>query len=234
MLTYEQIPGLAGALSDGINAILCAAYLPHIAHRNWAFAKNESISWKEDGVIELLNLVGADKLDPGNYKPGLGAIRAIFAAAAAEFGDEAIRDELLRQLDQEFHPVFETKTKSLKNKGLSTIEQGTALRARLGSFQDWVQMVTQGPPENVKRGPILTGISFPDVLVAKAYSHDGEGLDLVLYPGVKPGDFDLSFERLRRGATYVIAGREIVASESGKATVRLAIDGRTALDLRKR
>lgn len=228
-----QIPGLAGALSDGINSILCAAYLPHIAHRNWAFTKNESISWQEDGTIELLNLVGADKLDPGNYKAGLGAIRAIFAAAAAEFGDEAIRVEMLRQLDEQYHPVFKTRTGALKNRGLSTIEQGTALRARLGAFQDWVEMVTRGPPENVKKGPILTGIAFPDVLVAKAYSHDGVGLDLILYPGASTGEFEINFERLQAGATYNVDGKEIVANKSGEASLQVRLDGRTKLMLER-
>lgn len=179
----------------------------------------------------MLNLVGADKLDPGNYKPGLGAIRAIFAAAAAEFGDDAIRDEMLRQLDEEYHPVFETKTKALKNKGLSTIEQGTALRARLGSFQDWVQMVTQGPSDSVKSGPILTGITFPDVLVAKAYAHD-DWLDMVLYPGVKPGNFSVSFERLNAGMTYDLNGKDIVANKAGEATGQVYIDGRTPVNLK--
>lgn len=179
-----------------------------------------------------MNLVGADKLDPGNYKPGLGAIRALFAAAAAEFGDEAICKEMLRQLDEQYHPVFETKTKALKNKGLSTIEQGTALRGRMGSFQDWVQMVTIGPPENVKSGPILTGISFPDVLVAKAYSHDGEGLDMVFYPGNVPGDFELTFERLHPGVPYVIDGKTIIASKLGAISTNVRIEGRTAVILK--
>lgn len=128
----SQIPGLAGRLSDGVNAILCAAYLPHIAHRNWAFTKNEAMKWTKDGKLEFVDLVGADNLDPGNYKPGIGYMHPVFAAAAAEFGDLKIRDQLLKQLDEEHHPVFTTKTGALKNKGLSTLGQGTALRARLG------------------------------------------------------------------------------------------------------
>jgi Linalool dehydratase/isomerase len=224
-----KIPGLAGALSDGVNAILCAAYLPHIAHRNWAFARNETIKQKEDGKIDLVNLVGVDKLDPGNYKPGEGAIRAIFAAAAAEFGDEAICKELLRQLDEEYHPVFTTSTGALKNKSLSTIEQGTAMRARLGGFQDWVGMVTQGPPENVRKGPLLDNAPFPDVLVAKAYSHDGDSLDLVLYPGKESGRFELGFSHLRPGQTYDLGGKQVVASKAGDATFDVLIEGRTAL-----
>lgn len=79
-----------------------------------------------------MNLVGADKLDPGNYKPGEGSTRAIFAAAAAEFGDKKISEQLLKELDEVYHPVFTTKTGSLKNKGLSSLEQGTAMKARLG------------------------------------------------------------------------------------------------------
>lgn len=138
---------------------------------------------------------------------------------------------MLRQLDEHYHPVFKTKTGSLKNKGLSTIEQGTAMRGRMSGFQDWVQMITQGPPENVKRGPILTGLPFPDVLVAKAYSHDGEGMDIVLYPGKAAGVFQLQFERLQSGRTYSLSGQSAVASKSGEATFEVKIDGRTALML---
>jgi hypothetical protein len=176
--------------------------------------------------------VGADKIDPGNYRAGEGAMRALFAAAAAEFGDEAIKTEMLRQLDEEFFPATETATGSLKNKGLSTIEQGTAFRGRISAFQDWVAMITKGQPENVKKGPVLDEVPFPEVLVAKAYSHDGQGLDLVLYPGKAAGSFKLSFTRLRPGATYTLAGKQMKASQNGTATVEVAVNGRTALELK--
>jgi Linalool dehydratase/isomerase len=184
-----------------------------------------------NGTIDLVNLVGADKLDPGNYKPGLGAIRALFAATAAEFGDEPLRKEMLRQLDEEHHPVFETKTGALKNKGLSTIEQGAAMRGRLSGFQDWVGLVKEGPPENVLRGPILENVAFPNVLVAKCYSHDGDSLDLVVYPGKEAGDFELGFTRLRPGETYTLAGKSVVAGKTGEASFRVAVDGRTEMKL---
>lgn len=71
-------------------------------------------------------------MDPGNYKPGEGFTRAVFAAAAAEYGNDKVRYQLLKELDEQYNPVFETKTKSLKNKGLSTIAQGNAMKARLG------------------------------------------------------------------------------------------------------
>jgi hypothetical protein len=214
-----------------VNSVLCASVLPHIAHRNWAFAKEETMKWKEDGTLDLLDLVGADKLDPGNYKAGLGPIRALFASASAEFGDERIKKEMLRQLDEEYHPVFRTKTGALKNKGLSTIEQGTTLRARMCGFQDWVQLITKGPPEITKKGPLLSKVSFPEVLVAKAYSHDGQGMELVLYPGREGGMFQVGFERLRPGETYTLGGQRVVASSAGEAAFDVPVDGRTVLQL---
>ncbi|KAK5063078.1 hypothetical protein LTR84_005154 [Exophiala bonariae] len=230
-LTGFTLPGLAGALADGVNAILCSAYLPHIAHRNWAFTKKDTITYDKEGKLEMLNLVGADKLDPGNYKAGEGCIRAIFAAAAAEFGDEKIRKELLRQLDEDYHPVFATRTGALKNKGISTLEQGTALRGRLGGYQDWTKMIQKGPEPNTLRGPILDEVPFPEVLVAKAYSQDGEGIDMVFYNGKEPGTFKLGFTRLKPGAAYHFGTQTLTAAKDGTAQVQLAISGRTAVKL---
>lgn len=129
---HLQIPGLAGRLCDGINSLLCAAFLPHVAHRNWAFVKQESVKWQDDGSIKLADLEGADQIDPGNYKPSEGFMRSVFAAAAAEYGDLNIRDQLIKELDEVYHPAFTTKTGSMKNKGLSTIAQGNTMKARLG------------------------------------------------------------------------------------------------------
>lgn len=218
-------------MSDCGNSILCASFLPHIAHRNWAFAKKEALKYNKDGKLELFGLIGADKLDPGNYKAGEGAIRAIFASAASEFGDEKICADLLKQLDEEYHPVFATKTGSLKNKGLSVISQSSALRARLCKFQDWTTMIQQGPPAHVLRGPILDSVPFPEVLVAKAYSQDGESIDLVFYNGKEAGNFQLGFTRLQPGATYHLAGKSAVADKNGSASFDLAINGRTAVKL---
>lgn len=93
--------------------------------------KKEAIKWKADGSIELVNLVGADRLDAGNYKPGEGFLRGTFACAAAEYGDLKIRDQLLKELDEQYHPVFTTKTGALKNKGLSTLAQGGSVKGRM-------------------------------------------------------------------------------------------------------
>lgn len=98
-------------------------------------------------------------------------------------------------------------------------------------------MVTKGPPENVFKGPILEEAPFPDVLVAKAWSHDGEGMELVLYPGKESGKFQLGFERLQPGGKYSLeASTGTVAAEAskdGKANFEVHVDGHTALNLKK-
>ena len=231
VLIFFQIPGLAGALSDSQNSILCAAYLPHIAHRNWAFIKNETIAYTNEGMLELRNLVGADNLDPGNYKGGQGSVRAIFAAAAAEFGEDKLRQDLLDQLDQEFFPVEQTPSGALINKGLSTLWRGASLRGRMSGYQDWTKMLKKGPPYSVLRGPILEEVPFPQVLVAKAYSHDGDSMELVVYNGKDAGNFRFGFTRLHPGATYHLNGKSAVAGKDGSVSFDIHVDGRTAMKL---
>ncbi|KIV91584.1 hypothetical protein PV10_06104 [Exophiala mesophila] len=227
-LTGFTIPGLAGALSDTVNSLLCAAYLPAIAHRNWAFTKKETCQYDANGRLHLVNLLGADKLDPGNYKAGEGAIRCITAAAAAEFGDEKIASDLLQQLDEEYHPVIQTKTGALKNNGVSTLEQGTTLRARIGKYQDWTRMIRVGPPKHIFQAPILDDVKFPEVLVAKAYSQDGESVELVVYNGKQPGVFGLGFKNCKPGERYTLMGQEKTVAKDGTVKFEVSVDGRTA------
>jgi hypothetical protein len=92
-------------------------------------------------------------------------------------------------------------------------------------------MISKGPTDNVFNGPILDGAPFPDVLVAKAYSPDGEGLDLVLHPGKESGKFELGFARLKAGESYSLEGESKQADKSGKATWAVELNGRTALKL---
>ncbi|KAF2711409.1 hypothetical protein K504DRAFT_453255 [Pleomassaria siparia CBS 279.74] len=228
-ITGFTIPGLAGAISDAMPSVYCGPYLPHLAHRHWALMKKENLHWTEDGRLELINLVGADNLDPGNYKSGRGYVTLAIAGVASEFGDYEIRDELLRQIDEEDYPVYETRTGALKNKGLSTISQASALRSRLGAHGDWIRLLKEGPPDHCFRAPILDHVPFPDVLVAKAYSHDGESVELVLYNGRGSGRFTLGFKNMEQGKMYRLGTETAVADSMGEASFSVIINGRTAV-----
>ena len=98
-------------------------------------------------------------------------------------------------------------------------------------------MITKGPPSTVFEGPILEEAAFPDVLVAKAWSHDGEGMELVLYPGKEAGKFQLGFTRLKPGEKYSLDGAtgkvSAEANKDGLASFEVHVDGRTAFNLVK-
>jgi hypothetical protein len=99
-------------------------------------------------------------------------------------------------------------------------------------------MITKGPPEHVLNGPILDEAPFPDVLVAKAYSQDGESIDLVLYPGKDAGKFQIGFARLKASTNYSLEGVgntvAAKASKDGKATFDVELKGRTEFKLVRR
>ncbi|KAK7217831.1 hypothetical protein V2G26_005834 [Clonostachys chloroleuca] len=230
--TGLTLPGLCGTLTDCINAMLLTAYLPHLAHRNWAIIRKEFIKYDKSGQLQVLNLKGADKMDPGGYRAGEGPLRAFIAGAAAEFGDEKIRKEALDQLDHVYFPVETTKTGAQYNKGLSATSQHIALMARLVRNRDLANATLHGPSKEALEGPLLEEAPFPDVLVAKAYSHDGSNLDLVLYNGNEPGVFELGFDRLLPHRKYNLStGDFITADKAGRATYKAKIDGRTQIIL---
>ncbi|CAK7237514.1 hypothetical protein SEUCBS140593_009991 [Sporothrix eucalyptigena] len=230
--TGLTLPGLCGTLTDCINAMLLTAYLPHLAHRNWAMIRKEFLSYDDNGKLTVLGLKGADKMDPGNYKGGEGALRAFLAATAAEFGDDKIRDEALEQLDNVYFPVETSPTGGLYNKGLSATTQVIALMARICRTRDLANATLHGPPAAVRQGPLLAKAPFPQVLVAKAISADGAKLDLVLYNGREPGTFGLEVERLIPHLTYNLStGGSLTADANGKASIKAKVSGRTQIIL---
>ncbi|KAK5198816.1 hypothetical protein LTR92_001287 [Exophiala xenobiotica] len=162
-LTGLTIPGLSGTLSDCIKAMNLTAYLPHIGSRVWAIIRREHIYYSEKGRLDVKDLRGADKMDPGNYKGGVGALRAFIAGWAAEFGVEKVRVDALEELDTD-------------NKGLSATSQVVAPMARLMPHQDLANATLHGPEPAAMQGPLLADCKFPEVLVAKAYSHGLQGL----------------------------------------------------------
>lgn len=169
--------------------------------------------------------------DPGNYKKTEGVARIICGEAACENGDIKLRNELLEQLDTVYHRPETSASGSMHNAGLSTYMKLRAVQARLlNSPRDWVNMMSKGVPEICFQGPLLASVPFPQVLVGKAWSHDGSGLELVLHNGAEPGDFTLDFERLKPGAQYKLnTGDTFQADNKGTAKASVKIDGRTVV-----
>ncbi len=107
------------------------------------------------------------------------------------------------------------------------------MQAQLLQRDDYRLLVTQGPAASTRSGPILTDASYPDVLVARAFSH-GEDLELTLYPGKSAGPQTIKVERLQRNRRYLVTGAiadAIVADANGAASFAVNLNGRSAVRL---
>jgi hypothetical protein len=87
--------------------------------------------------------------------------------------------------------------------------------------------MNRGPVETAFTGPILSGASFEEVLVAKAFSHTGTDLDLVLYNNGEAGVFELGVSRLKAGMNYSVGVETVTADQKGEVTIKVKVDGRT-------
>jgi hypothetical protein len=143
-LTGFTIPGLCGALTDLVNALLCRGHLDHIARRMWAIFRHECVRFNEKGEVELEGLVGADKMDPGSYKPSPFAIYSHVAYVAGEYGDEKTRKSAIHILRKNIGTrTTETGAVALKKEGASfSVNTGLA-RAHLLRNGDWKNLVTK-------------------------------------------------------------------------------------------
>jgi hypothetical protein len=201
-------------------------HFPDIARRNYAIARREFIRLTESGELDHV-ANGYDRIDIGNYRRSDIYLVANSLLAAREHGDAQVAEAAMATLDRRYSPNWTS--------GVLSFESSTQIGAQLvmGHLMrrdDWRNAVLHGPAASVFRGPLLTGASYPDVLVAKAWS-DGEDLSLVLYPGGASRDQTLGIERLRPGARYRIesSGEPLSADAAGRASVKVQLDGRTAL-----
>jgi Linalool dehydratase/isomerase len=205
-------------------------FAPDRAQRMWATARQDlkHIIKPDATGAKRLSLPGRG-FDFGNYKSGYAGAYAMLMDTAREFGDYEIADAALRALDQDCGRAEDGGV--LRYSKGSNLSNAMAMRARIHRRDDFRRTIAEGPPEASLRGPILADAKYPDVLVARAFS-DGDGLDLVLYPGAKPGRHDIRVERLRPGARYAMRnGSEhaFVADNNGAASLKVDLNGRTPL-----
>jgi len=148
---------------------------------------------------------------------------------AREQGDEQVAQAILRRLDQDFGRVETNGAVSYAK--ASNVNNATIIMGRLARQADMRNTVLNGPPATALAGPVLAEVAYPDVLVAKAYSHDGKSLELVLYPGRAEGKQTLHLARLIPGGRYSAGGETFAADADGKASFECLLSGRTAVTI---
>ena len=81
------------------------------------------------------------------------------------------------------------------------------------------------------KGPILSEVPYPGVLIAKARSHSSRDLELVLYPSADAGTFKLGVTRLEPAKRYTCQGKTLTADDQGSLSLSVLVDGRTHLHI---
>jgi bifunctional N-acetylglucosamine-1-phosphate-uridyltransferase/glucosamine-1-phosphate-acetyltransferase GlmU-like protein len=81
------------------------------------------------------------------------------------------------------------------------------------------------------RGPILSEVPYPGILIAKARSHTCKDLELVLYPSADAGVFELGVSRLAPGQTYSYLDKTVKADKDGVIRVSVLVEGRTHIHI---
>ena len=144
-LTGFSIPGLCGALSDLCNAIFCRGHMDHIARRIWAIFRHENIRIdQETGEMNLIGMVGADKIDPGTYKPSPYSMYPLVALTAGEFGDEEIRLKALAKLQKAQETIVENTGSVHQSQEHAGFSMNTSImKAHMLRQGDWKRVVSK-------------------------------------------------------------------------------------------
>ncbi len=223
------IPGDFQAASNFAVSRIYNPFDPGLAIKEYVLGKHTVFKRAEDGTLEA-SLGPWDQMqDSGNFKKGPGTILGGSATAAKEMGDVAFAEELLKIADETLERVEDPSCHYYKN--ASTGANAMLVLARIAQKDDLYHMIHHGPGKAALEGPVLTGVKYPEVLVAKARSFDGKDLELVLYNGKEPGMQEILLERLCPGKTYVVeeTKESFTADENGCTTLNVHLDGRTRL-----
>jgi hypothetical protein len=190
------------------------------AKEAWGLAREE-LFYQENGELKI-KLEGKG-VDMGNYSQGHQAAIQNILSAAREFGDKDAAEAAEKLLDEMYPPKIENGTAIYPG---SCSTNSTLARAFMLRSNDYRNTVLHGPAKSALNGPILSGIKYPDVLVAKAFSHSGTDLELVLYPGAGGDKFEIRIERLQANAAYNcnIDGQEQVLQSDEQGCMIIAVD----------
>lgn len=207
------------------------SFFPDLSRRVYAILREEEVSFDDKGEL-LLNTYAYDRVDTGNYKKSEFGLHAHMLIYAREMGDDEVANGILRKVQREFEAIDTDGTVSYRN--ASNRESGHFIQGLLMRSCDVRSMAHDGPPAATLRGPLLDEASYPEVLVAKAFS-DGNDLSLVLYPGSKETRQKLGLSRLQPGRSYAVTGvagvTSLVADNNGRASLEAELNGRTSIHL---
>lgn len=199
---------------------------PVLARQTHAFFRQDSYERDQNGTL-FFKATPSDHGDNSkNYCDGVST----GLLSAREMGDREAETALRRVLDEKCEKIVEDGAIHYR---CSTEANAVLLQALINSRNGWRRAVVDGPAPCTINAPLLSDAPYPDVMVAKAFSH-GRDLELVLYPFDPAGcKSELGLSRLTPGADYSVAetGSRFTADADGNARLTVNLLGRTPVHI---
>jgi hypothetical protein len=224
VLTGLAFPVSGGAQPQAMASFFLNATMPDLALRQWLLLRRNLFA--ANAGRAALDRRRFWRIDVGNYGFSRAAAFACTALAAVELGDDQVATLCHAALDEEC--VAEVADDVFYRPNASVWFHAAEFFARSGA-RNALRNLVERPRDTAPR-PAISGLRYPDVLVASAVSVEGGGLRAVLYPGKSDGSQSISLSGLVPGKTYCCAGareKQIVADRDGNATVSIILAGRT-------
>ncbi len=232
----SELTGIEFPFPTGEAGYACFAncFVPERAQRLWAVARREldGLLRKDDEGRTHIALPGQG-IDAGSYRRGNTHAYATILTAAREFGEDEIASAALRSLERDCGLATDGGVRRYAHG--SNLANALAIQGRIQRTGDFRASFVEGPPAATATGPVLAEARYPDVLVAKARSIDGNDLELVLHGR---GREEIRLERLVPGGEYRLEGpggkTPFRADGGGQATLAIELRGRTPLRIASR
>lgn len=205
---------------------------PGLAKRCYAMARDEVIDIR-NGMAFLEGIPWEQVVDPGTLSKNPSLFCGLLEHMAAEHGD----DELMQAMEAVERAYLRPSTNPgvLKYKDVSVVNMAYIALSKWARPGDWRDTIVHGPGEYALSGPYLDDCAYPDVLVARAISSDGEDLDLVLCSGSSKKEQSITIRQLKPCAQYFAQGPDIrfTAAEDGSAVLNVVLNDRTKIHIRR-
>jgi hypothetical protein len=220
-LTGIAPPAAGGIVMQASPCLFLNALDSDLAAQHWSRVRKQLAQHKWERLFW--------PVDVGNYGFSRASSYAAAAAAAVELGDSETARECLQRLDaecpsREHGGVIHRDHASLWAHALEMI----ARTGKTGGFRD----ASDSAPNS--NGPRLAKAAYPDVLIARAVAQ-GRSLELVLYSGSDETLPLIELSGLLPERHYHTGHPDqpfLRTNSSGRALLKVALRGRTALTIK--
>jgi Linalool dehydratase/isomerase len=229
-----SIPLLTSPLADASFGMWGNATKPLHSQRVWSIFRKEFVDVDATGHVDI-KTKGWDEIDAGSYKPSLITTYGACRGFSLEMGDTELAENIKQTARKEYNYTERNGINYFAC--VSSMANIMNVYSAMMRHNAWAQLNQFNLPERILNGPLLSECEYPDVLVAKAVSHTGKDLELVLYPGSDCKHQQITLSRLEPNSLYRVSypdlgdEAEFTSQANGELQLSINLDGRTVITI---